>query len=224
MMERDRSVLSHAQAKHFYDRFGSKQDSQGFYEDRALAELVAHADLGQAHAVFELGIGTGRFARRLLAEHLPADARYIGMDISDTMLALARQSLVAYAGRMELILSQGDMRFPLADQSVDRVIATYVLDLLSATDIQQALAESRRVLKPGGQICLASLSQGVTLASRVVCRVWSSVFRWNAAWVGGCRPIQLRPYFDPAQWSLDYHQVRTQFAVPSEILIATPIP
>ncbi len=65
-MERDQAVLSHAQAKHFHDHFSSKQDSLGFYEDRTLAELIAHAGLEQAHRVFELGCGTGRVALRLL--------------------------------------------------------------------------------------------------------------------------------------------------------------
>jgi len=36
-------ALTHARAKQYYDHFGSKQDSQGFYEDRALDDLVAHA-------------------------------------------------------------------------------------------------------------------------------------------------------------------------------------
>ena len=36
-------TLSHSQAKRFYDRFGSKQDKQSFYEDKALDELIAHA-------------------------------------------------------------------------------------------------------------------------------------------------------------------------------------
>jgi len=221
-MERDQAGLSHAQAKHFYDQFGSKQDHQGFYEDKALAELIAHANFKQAHHVFELGCGTGRFALRLLNSHLPADARYTGMDLSDTMHALASQRLLPYAGRAEVILSSGDMHFPVSDQSVDRVIATYVFDLLSDADIRAAIAESRRVLLPDGRICLASLSRGISPVSRLICRVWSGVFRWKASLVGGCRPIQLKSYFDPDLWSLDYHHVLTQFGVPSEILIASP--
>jgi len=37
---REMRTLSHQQAKAFYDRFGAKQDSQAFYEDRAVQELV----------------------------------------------------------------------------------------------------------------------------------------------------------------------------------------
>jgi ubiquinone/menaquinone biosynthesis C-methylase UbiE len=215
-------TLTRTQAKTFYDRFGSKQDSQSFYEDKALDELIAHADFAHAHKLFELGCGTGRFALRLLTSQLPSDATYLGMDLSDTMIALARQRLVPYASRASVVLSNGDMQFPLRDQSVDRVIATYVFDLLSDADMQQAIREVRRVLLPGGKLCLVSLSQGVNFASRLVCRLWSGVFRLHAPLVGGCRPIRLLPFLDSMQWSVNYHHVLTQFGVPSEVLIATP--
>lgn len=221
-MEREQSVLSHAQAKHFYDHFGSKQDSQGFYEDKALDDLIAHASFDQAHAVFELGCGTGRFAQRLLSDHLSADSRYIGSDLSETMQSLTQKRVEQFGERAEVVLSSGDMRFPVPDQSVDRVIATYVFDLLSDSDMHKAIAESHRVLRPDGKICLVSLSQGISLGSRMVCRIWSGLFRWNASLIGGCRPIELKTRLEPAQWRLDYNRILTQFSVPSEILIATP--
>ncbi len=65
------------QVRAFYDRFGAKQDSQAFYEDAATADLILNAELGAARAVFEFGCGTGRFAEKLLAEHLPADCSAI---------------------------------------------------------------------------------------------------------------------------------------------------
>ena len=34
----------------FYDRFGAKQDHQGFYEDAALADLIGASDFDQAHS------------------------------------------------------------------------------------------------------------------------------------------------------------------------------
>lgn len=217
-------VFTHRQAKWFYDRFGSKQDSQSFYEDKALDELIAHADFAQAHYLFELGCGTGRFAQRLLTTLLSDDASYLGLDQSDTMVALARQRLAGFAIRAQIVQSEGDMHFPLADQSVDRVIACYVLDLLSDSDVRQAILEARRVLLPGGKLCLVSLSHGVSLVSRLVCRLWSGLFRLHAPLVGGCRPIHLQPFFDTAQWTIEYQQILTQFGVPSEILIATPTP
>jgi ubiquinone/menaquinone biosynthesis C-methylase UbiE len=215
-------VLNYSQAKTFYDHFGDKQDAQSFYEDAALDELASHAAFDKAAKVFEFGCGTGRFALRLLTKQLPPTASYIGIDLSRTMIGIAQQRLAAHTPRATVTQSDGSMRFPLADQSVDRVLSTYVFDLLSETDIRAAITEARRVLIPGGKLCLVSLTAGSTLVSRIVSAVWSAVFNLHAPLVGGCRPIRLDTFLEQSEWQLEYHQVITQFGVPSEILIATP--
>jgi len=215
-------VLSREEARGFYDRFGSRQDSQGFYEDPALRQLVDHAGFEQASAVFELGCGTGRFAGELLGSRLPSTATYIGTDPSSTMADLARRRLAPWGDRARIALSDDSGRFPLPAHSVDRVIATYVLDLMSEEDIHDSLAESRRVLVDGGRLCLVSLTHGVSVGSRLVIALWSLVFRLNAALVGGCRPIELAGYLPPTDWCIVHRGVVTPFGVPSEILVATP--
>lgn len=216
-------ALTHAQAKRFYDRFGRKQDSQGFYEDRALDELIAHAEFARAHSVFELGCGTGRFALRLLQTQLPEDATYLGFDLSDTMTALSRERLAPFAARAQVLQAGGEMQFPLVDCSVERVIATYVFDLLSESEIRQAIRESYRVLQPGGKLCLISLSRAIGPVSQLVCRLWSGLYRLHAPLVGGCRPIRLLPFLEAETWTVEYHHILTQFGVPSEVLIASPV-
>jgi ubiquinone/menaquinone biosynthesis C-methylase UbiE len=215
-------VLTRSQARTFYDRFGKKQDTQAFYEDAALDDLIAHAAFERAEKVFELGCGTGRFAFRLLTKHLSPSASYLGIDLSRTMIAIAKQRISPYRERAKVAQSDGSMRFPTPDHSVDRVVSTYVLDLLSEADIRQAISEARRVLIPGGKICFTSLTHGVTFASRIVSELWSAVFRLRAPLVGGCRPIRLGLLFDQQRWSVDYRNVVTQFGVPSEVLIAGP--
>lgn len=215
-------VFTPSQAKAFYDRFGRKQDAQVFYEDAALDDLIAHARFEEAQRVFEFGCGTGRLAARLLSEHLAPSASYLGTDLSQTMVDLARQRITPFAGRAEIKLSDGSLRFPLPDGSVDRVVSTYVLDLLSDQDIRLAIAEAHRVLTPGGMLCLVSLTEGVTPVSRVVSGLWFLVFRCRASLVGGCRPIRLASYLAPHVWSVNHHKVVTQFGAASEVLVATP--
>jgi ubiquinone/menaquinone biosynthesis C-methylase UbiE len=215
-------VLTRTQAQTFYDRFGRKQDTQAFYEDAALNDLIAHAGFEQAVRVFELGCGTGRFASRLLGEYLSPSASYLGIDLSRTMIEIAEQRISPYTPRAKVVQSDGSMRFPLPDHSVDRVVSTYVLDLLSESDIRQAISEALRVLIPSGKLCLVSLTYGVTFTSRMVTALWSAVFGLHAPLVGGCRPIRLSSFFEPDGWSIAYHKVITQFGVPSEILFASP--
>jgi ubiquinone/menaquinone biosynthesis C-methylase UbiE len=215
-------ALTRSQAQNFYDRFGKKQDTQAFYEDAALDNLIAHAAFEQAKKVFELGCGTGRFASRLLAKHLSSSASYFGIDLSQTMIAIAEQRVLPYAERAKVVQSDGSMSFPLPDHSVDRVVSTYVLDLLSEEDIRRVISEARRVLIPDGKLCLVSLTQGVTFVSRIVIALWSALFSVRPSLVGGCRPILLNSFFDQPSWLVDYRNVITQFGVPSEVLIASP--
>jgi len=214
-------VLSRTDTQKFYDRFGKKQDSQAFYEDAGLRELVDHGDFDKAQSVFEFGCGTGRFATRLLTDFLPSSAAYLGIDLSQTMINLATQRLADFADRARVMKSDGAIHFPLPDHSVDRVVCTYVIDILSDDDFQQFLAEAQRVLVPDGKICLMSLTFGTTFLSRVVSSIWSWLYRLKAYLVGGCRPIRLYPSLDKQVWSIDYHHVVVQFGVPTEVLVAT---
>ena len=215
-------LFTRQQAQTFYDQFGSKQDAQAFYEDAALDDLVAHADFEQAGGVFELASGTGRFAQRLLGKHLPSSATYLGIDLSSTMIGLATQRIAPYADRAKVMQTDGAMRFPLPDHSVDRVVCVYLFEILSEEDIRQAIAEARRVLKPGGKFCVSSLTQGISTASRIVSGLWGLTFRHYPSLVGGCRPLRLAPFFESAHWSLDRHKVVVKFGVPTEVIVATP--
>jgi len=216
-------TLTREQTKTFYDRFGRKQDTQAFYEDAALDVLVDHAAFEDAQSLFELGCGTGRFAARLLQDHLPASATYLGSDLSTTMIDIAGQRLAPFAERAKVMQSDGSMHFPLADHSVDRVISTYVLDLLPESDIRLALAEAHRVLTPNGKLCVMSLTHGETVPSKLLSGIWSKLFRLRPQWVGGCRPIRLAPFFGRHDWTIEYRTVISQFGVPSEVLIASPV-
>lgn len=212
-------VLDPAAVRAYYDRFGSKQDHQGFYEDPALDDLIAHAGFQTARHVFEFGCGTGKLAARLLERPLPAAATYLGCDGAPVMIDLAEHRLQRHAGRARVILSDGAIRFPLADRSVDRVVCCYVLDLLAGPDIERFLAESRRVIEPGGKVCIASLTNGVGLPSRLVSKLWHAIFRISPAVVGGCRPIDLDARIDPREWRVAHRCIVTPFGVPSQVLI-----
>ena len=219
MVEKER-VLNHSAALRYYDRFGKKQDSQGFYEDPAIDELITHSSLQDARSVFEFGCGTGKFASRILENHLPSSASYLGCDISPVMVGLAKKRLEPHGERAKVILSDGAVQFPVSDHSVDRVISNYVLDLLSKEDIQRFFSESHRAASiRDGIVCLASLTRGVTLSSRIVSSLWMTIFRMRPSVVGGCRPICLESYVDFGQWQLKHQRVLTPFGVPSEVII-----
>lgn len=214
------AVLSRDQARRVYDRIGARQDTQAFYEDRATAILVEHGHFGAARQVFEFGCGTGRFARRLLSRHLPESARYRGVDLSPTMVALARGRLASFGSRAEVVITDGSPPTAEPTSSCDRFVSNFVLDLLSEEDIAAVLREAHRMLEPEGLLCLSSLSTGQGFLSRLAARGWARVHAFRPALVGGCRPLDLLSWVPPQAWSIRHHAHLVPFGVPSEVLVA----
>ena len=214
-------TLTPDEARRYYDRNAHRQDAQGWYEDAALARLVCLSDFRHASAVLEAGCGTGRLAERLLREHLPNDASYIGIDISPSMLARAGTRLKKYAPRAKL--SPGDVTLGLTarDQSKDRIVATYLFDLLSVAHSRHLVREMHRVLRPGGFVCLAGLTRETQAGDRTVfTQIWALMQRLWPWLVGGCRPVNLRTLLDTAQWQIVAHETVSPRGLVSEILIA----
>ena len=212
-------VLSHEEARAFYDRFGRKQDLQRIYEDPAIEVLLEYASFESARAVVELGCGTGRLAARLLKQCLPSDATYIGFDISRTMVELAQDRVAPWAGRAEVQLTDGSPSLAVGDHSSDRFLSTYVLDLLGEEQIRAVLREAQRLLVPGGLLCLASLTFGQTPVSRLVSRSWTAIHSLNPQLVGGCRPLELASFIGP-EWRILHREVVRAVGICTEVLIA----
>jgi ubiquinone/menaquinone biosynthesis C-methylase UbiE len=212
-------MLSRRQARDFYDRLGSKQDWQRFYEDPAVADLIAHLSLGAATSVIEFGCGTGRMAESLLAHHLPSEATYSGIEISSTMARLAKRRLARFGTKARVVLTKGEIQLDVKASSFDRFLSTYVLDLLTEDDIRSLVAEAHRVLVPSGLLGVVSLTHGFTPLSRVFERAWMSIFRVRPGLVGGCRPISLEDFIH-AGWNIRHSEKTTSFGVPSEVLVA----
>lgn len=108
-------------------------------------------------AVLDLATGSGDVAFAL-ANALPAGSRLTGMDFCQPMLdeAVRKRSSVP---RWELIeFKQGDgMALPLAQETFDAVTVSF--GLRNMADRHTALAEMRRVLRPGGRLFVLEFSQ-----------------------------------------------------------------
>ncbi len=211
--------LSCEQVIQFYDRFGKKQDTQSYYEDLALADLLKHARFDTAQAVVEFGCGTGRFAEQLLGTYLPNNATYWACDVSATMLELSGQRLSRFGNRVALWKSTGELSLPLLSESVDHFVSNYVLDILAFDEIQTVIGEAKRVLKQDGLLCLTGLTNGKGLFSKLWTSFWNVRFAINPKWVGGCRPIEIENFLD-ADWEIKHYRVVVARGISSEVLVA----
>ncbi len=112
------------------------------YPDAAAAWLTEIVGLAPGRTVLELGAGGGKFTLRLAA----TGARVLALEPVAEMrqrLARALPDVVALAGTAQAV--------PLPDASVDAVVCAQSFHWFAAPD---ALAEIRRVLKPGGRLGL----------------------------------------------------------------------
>lgn len=205
-----------------YDRIGRWQDTQSFYEKPALDALIAHGGFASAQSILEVGCGTGRFAERLLRNYCSSTTRYVGADLSPRMVEIAQNRLASVGERARVVQTTGAFDFDWPDGSQDRVVATYLLDLLPEADIRAFLTEAHRLLKTDGQLCLAGLTWGKGLLGPIIPFLWAAVHAIRPQWVGGCRPLRMRQFVAAGSWTIRHHEVVQSWGVPSEVLVATP--
>ena len=115
---------------------------------------VAVADLHEGETVLDLGSGGG-IDVILSAKRVGPTGSAYGLDMTDEMLALARQN-AADAGVTNVHFLKGVIeQIPLPASSVDVVISNCVINL--SVDKPAVLMEIARVLKPGGRVGVSDI-------------------------------------------------------------------
>ena len=214
----DRLTESRRQAERTYDRLSRWYDiladaSEKRARNLGLDMLVVES----GEDALEIGVGTGH-AAVALAQSAGPDAMVVGMDAAWRMLqrARARVSKSALSGRVSLIRAEA-ARLPFRDGRFDVVFMSFVLEIFDTAGISVVLSECHRVLRPGGRICIVSLS--VTPSPGPVERAYAWAHRRLPAWID-CRPIRVQESLDRAGFvTLDAVRVST-WGLPIAVVVA----
>lgn len=155
------------------------QASLGCGNPTALAELYP------GETVLDLGSGGG-IDVLLSAKRVGPEGRAYGLDMTDEMLALARENQ-RRAGLQNVEFLKGEIEnIPLPDNSVDVIISNCVINL--SADKDRVLREAFRVLKPAGRLAVSD----VVVRGEVPADVRRSVELWVGCVAGALEELDYR--------------------------------
>ena len=144
----------------------------GSFERRRYAPIRGNLFAGLEGRILDAGIGTG-----CNIPYYPAGAAVVGIDLSEAMLARARRRRDALGGDVPLA-AMSVLRTGFADSSFDAVVASFVFCVLRPDQQQAALAELRRIVRPGGEIRLLDYTLSQQPWRRLVMNLWAPWVRW----------------------------------------------
>jgi arsenite methyltransferase len=153
---------------------------------------TALAELKPGEVVLDLGSGGG-IDVLLSAKRVGPSGKAYGLDMTDEMLALARENQ-AKSRLTNVKFLKGEIEhIPLPDNSVDVIISNCVINL--SADKDRVFAEAFRVLKPGGRFAVSDV---VVKGNDVPAEVRSSMELWVGCVAGALEENSYRKRLDRA--------------------------
>ena len=217
-----RVTRSREQARQSYN---SMSRFYGFLSNGSEKKFVQTAIEGflkprEGERILEPGFGSGQVLVALARAVGEAGKAY-GIDISDGMVEVTRKRLAreGLEGRVEL--TRGDaVALPYEDDFFDGIFMSFTLELFDAPEIPLVLQECRRVLKDGGRICVASMSDQGKHGTMMKLYVWSHKKFPDFV---DCRPIFARAFVEDAGFEVTGYRIMSMWGLPVEIVLGRKI-
>ncbi len=155
---------------------------------------TALIELRLGDTVLDLGSGGG-IDVLLSAKRVGPEGKVYGLDMTDDMLALARDNQ-RKAGATNVEFLKGEIEhIPLPDESVDVIISNCVINL--SADKDRVLAEAYRVLRPGGRFAVSD----VVVRGEVPAGIRDDIEAWTGCVAGALEENEYRDKLERAGFS-----------------------
>jgi ubiquinone/menaquinone biosynthesis C-methylase UbiE len=221
-MNKDRPISrvtrTKEEAKASYDKMSAWYDvlsgiAEKKYKEAGLQKLNAN----DGEKVLEIGYGTGQ-CLIALAHSVGASGKVYGIDLSEGMYRVAN-SKVKKARLLERVeLRCGDAaELPYDENSIEAIFVSFTLELFDTPEIPIVLGQCRRVLCPGGRICV------VAMAERKVSNPMVALYKWaheKFPQYADCRPIYAGKALEEAGFNIESVTEKTMFGLPVDIILA----
>ncbi len=167
--------------------------------------------------VLEIGFGSGRGLVGL-ARAVGSSGHVAGVDISRGMCAVARARVRRARLGSHVQLVRGDAAsLPFRAAAFDAALLSFTLELFGEQEMPALLAECRRVLRPGGRLCV------VAMAARVRPSAMLRLYTWlheRLPQYVDCRPIDIRGTLERAGFRVVSASELSMAGLPVGIVVA----
>lgn len=206
------------EARHFYDRISRFYDYlTAIFERKHARRALECLSLREGETVLEIGFGTGHELLRI-AEQVGSMGKAYGIDISPGMLEVTKRRLekAGLLDRVELHCRDAT-RLPYAENTFDAIFMAFTLELFDTPEIPWVLAETKRVLKPGGRLGVASMSK--ENGDSLILRLYEWAHKNWPKYID-CRPIYPEQCLLEAGYQVKRSEKVKLMGLPVELLVA----
>jgi ubiquinone/menaquinone biosynthesis C-methylase UbiE len=202
---------SYNRLSRWYDVIAGSTEKK--YRDWGLEKLSAQP----GEKILEIGFGTGHCLVSL-AQAVGPNGGVIGVDISDGMLAIARERLQneGLSDRVELHLGDAAKLDFIKAGTLDGIFMSFTLELFDNPEIPRVLQECHRILKSGGRLAVVSMTKTEPPGVAVRMYEW---FHEKVPNYADCRPIFARQAIEQNGFAIQDVSVSSMWGLPVEIVL-----